>query len=114
MGWTELSSIKQLLESFNNSEFRPQLYFKHSNRCGISKMALKEFENSGVLNYSQADFFLLDLLNYREISNEIVALSGIEHQSPQVVFIHNNKVIYSESHGTIDGEKIINILEDLI
>lgn len=113
MAWTNLSSIGQLQKSLNNSVIRPQLYFKHSTRCGISKMALKEFEKSGILTHSTADFFLLDLLNYREISNEITSISRVEHQSPQVVLIHHNEVIYSESHGTINGEKIINILENL-
>ena len=113
MAWTDLSSIEQLTESYNHSEVRPQLYFKHSTRCGISKMALKEFEKSEVLNLSKADFFLLDLLNHRNISNEIAAISGVEHQSPQVVLVHQKRVIYSESHGTIDGKRIIEILENL-
>lgn len=111
MAWINLTSKDQLHESFHNSVHRPQLYFKHSTRCGISKMALKEFEKSNVLINSSADFFLLDLLNHRDISNEIAIISTIEHQSPQAILILNRQVIYSASHGTIDGDKINSLLE---
>lgn len=113
MSWINLSSISQLNESFLNSENKPQLYFKHSTRCIISKMALKEFERSGVLNRLNADFYLLDLLNYREISNEITKLSNLEHQSPQAILIKNKSVIYVASHSAIDGGKLESILEEL-
>ena len=114
MAWINLSSITQLHESFQASENRLQLYFKHSTRCGISKMALKEFEKSGVLNDVNVDFFLLDLLSFRELSNEIERFSGVQHQSPQAIVLKNKEVIYAESHSSINGEKLQSIFEGIL
>jgi len=46
----------------------------------------------------------LDLLQYRNISNEIAEVFGITHQSPQILLIKNGIVIYNESHEGIDAE----------
>lgn len=113
MAWINLSSITQLHESFEASENRPQLYFKHSTRCGISRMSLKEFESSGILNNMGADFFLLDLLSFREISNEISKLSSVEHQSPQAILIKDKKVVYAASHSSIDGVKLEMLIGEI-
>jgi len=111
MAWIHLTSKEQFQEAINNSETKPQLFFKHSTRCIISKMALKEFEQSGVIDSSDADFYLLDLLNYRNISNEISECLNIVHQSPQAILLARKEVLYSETHERINGAKVQHILD---
>jgi bacillithiol system protein YtxJ len=113
MAWLQLTSPVQLLEAINSSSIKPQLFFKHSTRCIISKMALQEFERSGVIKSGLADFYLLDLLNYRSISNEISERLNIIHQSPQAIILFENKVLYSETHERIDGKKVQVILDTI-
>lgn len=113
MAWIHLTSQEQLQEAINRAETKPQLFFKHSTRCIISKMALQDFERSGVIDVSEADFYLLDLLNYRSISNEISAELNIIHQSPQAILLSKNVVIYSETHDRINGSKVQQILDGL-
>jgi bacillithiol system protein YtxJ len=113
MAWIHLTSQEQLHEAINRSETKPQLFFKHSTRCIISKMALQEFERSEVIHSSDADFYLLDLLNYRTISNEISARLNVVHQSPQAILLAKNEVVYSETHERISGAKVQNILETI-
>jgi bacillithiol system protein YtxJ len=113
MAWITLNSQAQLQEAIILSETMPQLFFKHSTRCIISKMALQEFERSGVINSISANFYLLDLLNYRDISNEISNRLNIIHQSPQTIMLFKNEVLYSETHDRIDGHKIQLILDSL-
>ena len=47
------------------------LIFKHSTRCSISRFALKNFENEYVFSEEELQPYFLDLLEYRNISNEI-------------------------------------------
>jgi bacillithiol system protein YtxJ len=111
MAWIHLTSLEQLQEAVNRNETKPQLFFKHSTRCIISKIALRDFERSGVIDSSFADFYLLDLLNYRTISNEISERLNIIHQSPQAILISKNEVIYSETHERINGVNVQQILD---
>jgi bacillithiol system protein YtxJ len=111
MAWIHLTSQEQLQEAINRADTKPQLFFKHSTRCIISKMALQDFERSGVIDVSEADFYLLDLLNYRQISNSISEGLNIIHQSPQAIMLSKSEVIYSETHERINGAKVQQILD---
>ena len=43
--WIHLSNVDQLAEIEEHSILKTQLIFKHSTRCGISRMVKKQFEN---------------------------------------------------------------------
>ena len=44
-GWKSLTDLQQLEEIEDLSASRPVVIFKHSTRCSISRMALKNFEH---------------------------------------------------------------------
>jgi len=44
----------------------------------------------------------LDLLNHREVSAAIAADLGVEHQSPQLILIHEGKAQHHANHSSID------------
>ncbi len=104
--WLPLTNLEQLNEIMNLSNSKPVLVFKHSTRCGISRMALKNFEKEFDIEQDKIAVYYLDLLQFREISNEIVVRSSIQHQSPQVIVFFNEKVIYHDSHYEISVEVI--------
>ncbi|WP_448530512.1 bacillithiol system redox-active protein YtxJ [Raineya sp.] len=104
MKWINLENLAQLAEI---KEKPLALIFKHSTRCSISSAALdklqrnwKEEEMQGINPY------FLDLIRYREISNQIAREFGVEHQSPQAIVLQNGKVIYHDSHFGIDYSEI--------
>jgi len=99
--WNHLEDIKQLDEIVEDSFHLPVVIFKHSTRCSISRMALKQFEHEFDLP-NLVKPYLLDLLEHRDISNEIAARFGILHQSPQIILIKDGKAIYDASHEQID------------
>ncbi|MBC8410721.1 MAG: bacillithiol system redox-active protein YtxJ [Rhodobacteraceae bacterium] len=105
MNWEELINIKQLERLKEQSFQAPVLFFKHSTRCSISAMALNRFGREW--DNEQAQPYLLDLLNYREISDQITDEFGVEHQSPQVLLIKNGICVYNASHNLISAS-IIN------
>ncbi len=104
MNWEQLTDLQQLEQLKKASFEAPVLFFKHSTRCSISKMALSRFERE--LNNTTVNFYFLDLLNYRNVSNQIAILFGVEHQSPQVLLIKNGACVYHASHNAIDAQVI--------
>ena len=104
--WNQLESIDQLNEELKSAHEKPILIFKHSTRCGISSMAIKSFENNWTTENTICTLYYLDLLKHRDVSNEIAQLTGVLHQSPQVIVIKGSEIVYSESHGSIDVRRI--------
>jgi bacillithiol system protein YtxJ len=105
INWIELTDLGQLNEIMDLSHQQPVAIFKHSTRCSISRMALKQFENEFDLEGSVTPYFL-DLLNYRDISNEISTRFEVYHQSPQLLLIKEGKSIYDASHSDIDAVEL--------
>lgn len=101
-----LNNINQLDEIDEISQTKPVVLFKHSTRCFISRTALKNFESEFNFPAHKIDWYLLDLLNHREISNEIAHRYHVSHQSPQIVVIRNGKAIFNESHDGISAEDL--------
>jgi bacillithiol system protein YtxJ len=105
INWIALTDLGQLDEIMDLSHEQPVVIFKHSTRCSISRMALKQFENEFDLEGSVTPYFL-DLLNHRDISNEIATRFDVYHQSPQLLLIKEGKSIYDASHSDIDAVEL--------
>jgi bacillithiol system protein YtxJ len=101
--WNDLTEIKQLDEIAESSVETPVIIFKHSTRCSISRMALKQFERDYNIEAGKAKPYFLDLLEHRDISNEIASRFTVQHQSPQLILIKNGKAVYNASHQDIDA-----------
>jgi bacillithiol system protein YtxJ len=104
MNWIELTSSNQIKEIIEKSKAKPQVIFKHSTRCSISAMAKGRLERS--LAPGNADFYFLDLINYRNISNQVSSEFDVSHESPQILIIRNGECVYDESHGSITMDEI--------
>ncbi|MFG4003921.1 bacillithiol system redox-active protein YtxJ [Flavobacterium aquidurense] len=102
VNWTELTDVAQLMEIAAISNEKPVIIFKHSTRCSISRMALKQFEREFDLN-DTVDAYFLDLIAHRDISNEIASTFNVYHESPQLILIRNGKAVYDVSHSDIDA-----------
>ena len=105
INWIELTDLGQLNEISTLSNEKAVAIFKHSTRCSISRMALKQFENE----FDSADkvtLYFLDLIAHRDVSNEIAQRFGVAHQSPQLILIKDGKAIYHVSHSDIDAEEL--------
>ena len=105
VAWRPLTDLGQLNEIINESTTTPVVIFKHSTRCSVSRMALKQFENEFNLTSKVTPYFL-DLLEHRDISNEIVICFGVVHQSPQLILIKDGKAIYNASHSDIAAAEL--------
>ncbi|ANH80641.1 bacillithiol system protein YtxJ [Niabella ginsenosidivorans] len=106
MNWNILEREEQLEQIDTASAHKPQLIFKHSTRCSISTV-IKSRLNKKELP-PDIDFYFLDLIAHRAISNQIAERYGIRHESPQILLIKNGKCIFTESHNAIFMEDIID------
>ena len=106
MQWIQLTSEQQLSELISKSESRPQVIFKHSTRCSISAVAMQRLQKSQ--QPSEMDFYFLDLIAYRSLSNLVAQKFGVTHESPQVLIIKNGQSVYDESHLSISMDEIID------
>ncbi len=104
MNWINLKSEGQIKELIEKSHEKPQVIFKHSSRCGISAMAKGRLERSSAP--SSADFYFLDLIVNRNISNKISSEFKVYHESPQILLIKNGECTYDESHSAITMDEI--------
>ena len=109
VAWIPLTNLGQLNEIIHEYTSTPVIIFKHSTRCSVSRMALKQFENEFDLQSKVTPYFL-DLLENRDISSEIALRFGVVHQSPQLILIKDGKAIYNASHSDIASEDLERLL----
>lgn len=100
MNWIQLTQDSQLKQLTQDSFEKMQLIFKHSSRCSISSMVLSRFESSNL--ESDYSAYFLDLLSYRQLSNEISNVFNVKHESPQLLVIKNGKCHAHASHSLIN------------
>ncbi|MBX2845825.1 MAG: bacillithiol system redox-active protein YtxJ [Saprospiraceae bacterium] len=105
--WIALQEPKQLKEIIDRSFQQPVLIFKHSTSCGISHAAHHHLEKNTPKLAEVVEFYYLDLLRFRNISNQIAQDFNVIHQSPQILVLKNGKVSFHTSHHAIDAEQVI-------
>lgn len=104
MEWIKLHDIKQLESITEKSYKKPQVLFKHSVRCGVSSVVLRRIEKTDKI--PDADYYFLDLIHFRRISDEISSKFHVNHESPQLLLIQNGECTYYESHLAITMEDL--------
>lgn len=105
MNWIPLTTEAQLEEIKQISFTKPVVILKHSTRCSISTMAKGRLDRA--VQPDGVDFYYLDLLAFRPISNRIAELFAVPHESPQVLLIKNAECTYEETHNGIDMDDLI-------
>lgn len=105
MNWIPLTNEEQLTGLIEKSNTVPQVIFKHSTRCGTSSMVLSRLERSEMP--ASIDFYFLDLIRHRELSNRVAELFHVYHESPQLLLIKNGQCTYDESHMGIRMDELV-------
>jgi len=96
MNWIELQDLNTLEYIKLKSYERAQVIFKHSTSCSISSVVKNRLEKSE--SPTEIDFYYLDLINFRDVSNAVASLFQVHHESPQILVIKKGECIYDESH----------------
>ncbi|MGB1242997.1 MAG: bacillithiol system redox-active protein YtxJ, partial [Chitinophagales bacterium] len=104
INWQILQNEDQLKEIINESNEKPVAIFKHSIRCSISSMAKRRLERNWDIAEDTLTIYYLDLITFRSVSNKIVDVFEVQHESPQIILIKNGEVIFHTSHSDISVE----------
>ncbi len=107
--WIQINELNDLEVIKQESFRRKVLIFKHSTRCGISRMVLRSLENKLTGLDEGNELYYLDLLKHREISNAIEKQFAVKHESPQLIVIENEKAVKSATH-----YEVLDLAETLI
>ncbi len=107
--WIPLTEANQLKEIVELSKVKLVVVFKHSTRCGISSGVLTKFEKATDSSAETVAFYYLDLIRFRNISNQISKEFNVYHQSPQAIVLKNGEVIKHASHYDI----ISNLIDEI-
>ena len=108
-GWKQINDLHDLQIIKQESNQRKALIFKHSTRCGMSRMVLRSFESKLTELNERNDLYFLDLLQHREISNAIEKQFEVKHESPQLIVIENEKAVKNAAH-----YEVLELAETLI
>jgi len=109
--WNDLTSESQLDEILSASEDKTVVVLKHSTRCGISRMVLKNFETEySLTDTDPVELYFLDLLKHRDISNAIAEKFKVMHESPQLIVLKNREVVHHASHQAISAATLKDLL----
>lgn len=107
MNWTHLTEPEQVDAAIAAAQGKTVAFFKHSTRCSISKMSLLFLEDDwsdpqGLVS----DWYFVDLIAHRPVSNRIAEALKEQHESPQLLLVRNGECIYEASHDEIRAEGI--------
>ena|SRR5688572_28568212 len=100
-----LADRKALDHLLANSKLRPVVIFKHSNSCPISAAAYREMQQL------ENEVVLVEVQTAREVSRELADITGIRHESPQVIVLRNGKAVWNASHYAVNAREVAKALQ---
>lgn len=104
-----MDSPEILADIVDNSFRKAQVIYKHSTRCALSSMVKSRLQ-SGTLPDS-IDFFELDLIAHRKISDAIAERFAVWHESPQVIIVVDGDAVFDESHMAIRLDEVLEVAQ---
>jgi len=87
-----------------DSSRKPVIVFKHSNACSISARAYREMEKLDEVN-------ILEVQTAREVSRELANLTGVRHETPQVIILRDGKAVWNASHFDVKADDVLKAVE---
>jgi bacillithiol system protein YtxJ len=108
MNWTSLNTAEQI-NAIKQQEGYSAI-FKHSTRCSISMMVKKRFELDWAKLPSDLPLYFLDLIQHRDLSNQVAKDFQVHHESPQLLLIKDGECILDLSHGEVSVDEALSVL----
>ena len=99
-----LSTVADYERLLARSQDEPVLIYKHSSICGMSSRASRLLTQAAKKTF--LPIYRLIVQTARPLSNMIASELEIRHESPQVILLYRNKVLYHASHRRISPDAI--------
>lgn len=101
----EIDDHAALDNLITDSKQKPVIVFKHSNACSISSKAYREMEKV------QGDVNILVVQSARDVSRELANLTGVRHETPQVIVLRDGKAVWNASHFDVQAGAVAEAVE---
>jgi bacillithiol system protein YtxJ len=101
----QITTEKQLESMFLRSRETPVVILKHSTACASSAAAKSTVANLASKTSGVA-FGILHVIEDRAVSNTLAAITGVRHESPQVIVLRHDKVQWHASHRAVTEEAL--------
>ncbi len=101
MNWINLDSIDKINELKELSANQNVLVFKYSPKCVVNYIVRNLLErewNEGEMNMKT---YIVDVINYKDISKQIETDFDVNHESPQLLIIEKSKPVFTANHGRV-------------
>ena len=103
----EIGSVAALDEFLARANGSAAVLFKHSNTCGVSARAYAE------MSKLREPVGLITVQKARAVSDEIEKRWNVDHESPQVLIIRDDKVIWDASHFHVKAQQVETALQSV-
>ena len=101
----KIDNKETLDKLITDSKTKAIVIFKHSNACGISASAYREMEKL------EDQVNLLEVQSARDVSRELADLTGVRHETPQVIVLKDGKAVWNASHFEVKAGAVRQALE---
>jgi bacillithiol system protein YtxJ len=108
-----METLEDLNSAIEQSMRTPILLFKHSSTCPISAGAYRRITKGLEDGTLKVDVYIVIVQKSRELSNYIEEKFGIQHESPQVIFVYKKEAVWNASHNSIDVEEVNQTLKKI-
>ena len=88
----------------SDSKQKPIIVFKHSNACPISARAYREMQKL------EDQVNLLEVQAAPEVSRELATMTGVRHETPQVIVLRGGKAVWNGSHFEVIADNVVKAL----
>jgi len=104
-GFQEIRDVESLDTFLQQSNGSPTILFKHSNMCGISARAHRQMAEV------EQPVGIVIVQNARAVSEEIVRRFGLSHETPQVLIVRGDDLLWDASHNNVSAPAVEAALE---
>lgn len=95
-----IETISDLDRLFEESAQRVVILFNHDPWCPISKRAFRE------MTRLEHDAAMVDVSRAHDVTAAIAQRTGVRHESPQVIVLHDGREIWNASHFAITADAV--------
>ena len=103
-----LTSKQEFDQLMTESHQTPQVIFKHSLLCPVSRAAHERLASI----IEEPSFHILIIQDSAALKMIVAGVLNVDHESPQVIIVMNGEVVYTTSHQAITLPETQKVLDE--
>lgn len=103
-----LASETDWADALSQSDDRPVLIFKHSNRCPLSASANREMH--ALAAEEDLPVYRVVVQEHRVVSDDIADTLDIRHETPQAILLDDGDPVFDASHHDVTADAIREVV----